>query len=231
MALIVVHCHKDKAEVIRNKFEETLTRLNEKLSCSNKSVPYIANTNFLLGLGGELKEITKSNYINKCLLTNLHLEVTSEDLWELFEEFFILKDIKLKEPEAGKYFKSAEITFNSQRDYYKFQEYFNDVLFFDRYMTIKPIIGEAAEEALRQTHYIDFKWFVWKSHQKALIRYKTEPEAKKAFGSLNANPKVDEMVVTASLEERDLIIDKMKPTTDEVFLEEAFKGYGDIESI
>ena len=137
----------------------------------------------------------------------------------------------MNKPEVGKFFKSAVISFNSQRDYYRFQEYYNDVLLFDRYMSVKPIANEQEEDILRQTHYIDFKWFVWRSHQKALIRYKEEGAATGAFESLKTNPKVDEVEVQAVLQGRDLIIQKMKPTTDEIFLKDAFKGYGAIEEI
>lgn len=43
-------------------------------------VHYLGNTNLVLGAGGAVKEVVKSDYINKCILGNLHLEVTREDL-------------------------------------------------------------------------------------------------------------------------------------------------------
>jgi hypothetical protein len=55
------------------------------MSVSNKMVHYLGNTNLLLGAGGSVVEIIKSNYIDKCILGNLHLDVTKEDLEELFE--------------------------------------------------------------------------------------------------------------------------------------------------
>jgi hypothetical protein len=39
-------------------------------------VHYLGCTNLILGAGGMVKEIVKSDYINKCLLSNLHLEIT-----------------------------------------------------------------------------------------------------------------------------------------------------------
>lgn len=125
MALIIVHCLKDKAETVRNRFDAVLSRIREKLSVSSKVVHYLGTTNLVLGAGGVVKEIVKADYINKCLLNNLHLEVTREDLEELFEDIVPVKDIVMVDPEAGRFCKSAVIHFHSQRDYYNFYNCFH----------------------------------------------------------------------------------------------------------
>lgn len=55
MAMIIIHCSKEKAEELKNTFESILTKLREKLSVSNKIVHYIGNTNLILGAGGSVK--------------------------------------------------------------------------------------------------------------------------------------------------------------------------------
>jgi hypothetical protein len=80
MALIVLHCIKERSEEIKNKFETILNKIREKLSVSNKLVHYLGTTNLILGAGGAVKEIVKTDYINKCLLNNLHLNIIKEDL-------------------------------------------------------------------------------------------------------------------------------------------------------
>jgi hypothetical protein len=73
MALILIHCIKDQYEQVKERFETVLTKIREKLSVSNKLVHYLGSTNLILGAGGAVKEVVKADYINKCLLGNLHL--------------------------------------------------------------------------------------------------------------------------------------------------------------
>lgn len=73
MALIVVHCLKEKAQGVRERFDVVLNRIREKLSVSSKLVHYLGTTNLVLGAGGVVKELVKADFINKCLLSNLHL--------------------------------------------------------------------------------------------------------------------------------------------------------------
>lgn len=153
MALIVIHCVKDKVEEIKGKFEAVLAKIRSKLSVSSKLVHYLGTTNLILGAGGAVKEIVKSDYINKCLLGNLHLDVTKEDLEELFEEFVPVKEIVVNEPETGKFYKSALIYFNSQRDYYKFYDCFQECIYYDRMMDIKPLKDEISN-AVKSQNYI-----------------------------------------------------------------------------
>ena len=69
----------------------------------------MGTTSVLLGSGGALIQVLKDKYINKCLLGNLCLSVDLEDLHELFDEFFTLKNIKLLPVEQGASYQTAEI--------------------------------------------------------------------------------------------------------------------------
>ena len=64
-----------------------------------KVVNYFANTNVMLGSGGGAMEIMKNRSITQCTLTNLDVSVTEEDLYDLFDEFFTLKNITMDPPE------------------------------------------------------------------------------------------------------------------------------------
>lgn len=72
----MIHCKKEIENKVKASFEAILNKIREKVSSSNKIMHYLGNTNLLLGAGGSVKEIIKTNYIGKCLLTNLHLDVT-----------------------------------------------------------------------------------------------------------------------------------------------------------
>lgn len=70
--------------------------INEK-----KIVPYFGNTSATLGVGGTVEQLIKNKYIGSCILTNLCPSVTEEDLFDLFDEFFTLKSIKLNPPDES----------------------------------------------------------------------------------------------------------------------------------
>ena len=55
-------------------------KIKEKFVNYNKIVHYLGTTNVSLSNGGEVKEVIKDNYINKCYMNNLDLEVTQEDI-------------------------------------------------------------------------------------------------------------------------------------------------------
>jgi hypothetical protein len=76
MALITIHCIKEKEEKLKIAFELVLKKIKEKISNSNKIVHYMGSTNIILGMGGAVSEVVKEDYINKCILDNLHLDVT-----------------------------------------------------------------------------------------------------------------------------------------------------------
>lgn len=61
-----------------------IKKIKEKVAISSKLVHYLGNTNVILGVGGAVKELVKTDYISKAYLNNLNLEVTREDLEELF---------------------------------------------------------------------------------------------------------------------------------------------------
>ena len=125
MATITIYCSKEEGGKVKSAFEELVGKIKEKFVNYNKIVHYIGNTNISMSNGGEVKEVIKDNYINKCYLNNLDLEVTQEDIEDLVEGFFILKSIEILPPETGKFCKSAIIEFNSQKDYYRFFSYYN----------------------------------------------------------------------------------------------------------
>ena len=41
-------------------------------------------------------------------------------------------------------------------------------------MDIKPLKDEQSAKIINSKQYIEFKWYVWKSHKKALVRFATE---------------------------------------------------------
>lgn len=84
------------------------------------------------------------------------------------------------EPEFRARVKQALITFHSQQECSKFYQYFNQCVFFDNPMEVRKMKDE--EKIFAQSkQYIDFKWFVWKSHGKALATFVTVDDAKKAY--------------------------------------------------
>jgi hypothetical protein len=198
MALIIIHCLKDTHDQVRESFEVVLTKIREKLSVSSKLMHYLGTTNLILGAGGAVKEVVKADFINKCLLGNLHLEATREDLEELFEDIVPVKEIVVNEAEPGKFCRSAVVHFHSQRDYYNFYNCFHELSYLDRVMDVKPLKDEVAS-AVRAQQYIDFKWYVWKSHRKALVRFATKEGVKQAVEAFNVNPELDGIKVKVTL--------------------------------
>ena len=81
-------------------------------------------------------------------------------------------------------------------------------------MKIQPVEGDRQEDVLNNTHYVDFKWYVWKSHRKALIRFAEEDAANNAKIAFTTNPQVDGNNVIVTHQGKNIIIDDMKPTTD-----------------
>jgi uncharacterized Fe-S cluster-containing MiaB family protein len=71
----------------------------------------------------------------------LDIDVQKEDLDELFDEFFVLKDIEIQNPEQNKHSKQAIIHFNSQKDYYRFHSYYNECKYMNRILEVKPVIS------------------------------------------------------------------------------------------
>lgn len=89
---------------------------------------------------------------------------------DLFEEFCMIKDIKMHEAEPGKQFKTAVIEFFSQKDYLQFHECFQGCVYFDLALEVKPVFAHNPNQVLPQ-QYIDFTWFVWQSCRKALVQF------------------------------------------------------------
>ena len=53
----------------------------------------------------------------------------------------------------------------------------------------------------------------------------------KAFHELQKYPNLDEAQVEVSCEEKDLIIDKLNVYTDEITIENAVKGFGEVVEV
>ena len=62
-----------------------------------KRIHYIGNTSLICGTGGLALELIKGEYVNQCWLGNLDKDCTTEDLFDLFDEFFKLKNITMFE--------------------------------------------------------------------------------------------------------------------------------------
>lgn len=98
-------------------------------------------------------------------------------------------------------------------------------------MEIKPIRDEEATNLAKPKQYIDFQWFVWKSHSKALIRFATSEGAEKALLAFDTNPLLDGAKVKVTLDDKNLTLEELSITTDEIYIEEALKIYGDIKEV
>jgi hypothetical protein len=151
-------------------------------------------------------------------------------LEELIEEFLVVRDINIRLPEPGQCTKSAVIYFNSQRDYYAFYDYFEGCQYFGFALKISPVRRSKVDFAWER-QYVQFQWFVWQSHCKALIRFADKASANKAFEAFTANPTLDGAKVAVRLDVRTLFIDELSELTDETFLEEVFREFGAIEEV
>jgi RNA recognition motif-containing protein len=191
---------------------------------------YLGNIKFYLGAGGSVKEMVIGDYVNKGLLENLHLEATKEDLEELIEEFIVIRDIQIRLPEPGKFTKSAVVFFNSQRDFYRFYDYFNDCEYLGHTLKVTSIKKSKLDFAWEK-QYIEFKWYVWQTHNKALIRFASEEGAKAALEAFKANPELDGVKVEVAIEGKNVTIDQLNDITDEIFIDEALRNYGAIEEV
>jgi hypothetical protein len=80
IATITLYCFKEEGEKVKNAFEELINKIKEKFVNYNKIIHYFGNTNISLSNGGVVKEVIKDNYINKCCMNNLDVEVTQEDI-------------------------------------------------------------------------------------------------------------------------------------------------------
>jgi hypothetical protein len=131
-----------------------------------------------------------------------------------------VKDVVVNEPELGKFSKSAVIYFNSQRDYYTFYDCFQECVYYERMMDIKPLKDEIAN-TIKAEQYIEFKWYVWKSHRKALVKFAEVGGAIKAVEAFKVNPELDGVKVKVVYEEnsKDLIIEQLSGSTDEIYIE------------
>lgn len=94
-----------------------------------------------------------------------------------------MKSIEILPPEYGKFSKTAIIEFNSQKDYYRFYSYYNECKYVDRLLEVRPLAMKKTE-SIEGEMLVDFKWYVWKSHQKAIVVFKTEEMARKARDGL-----------------------------------------------
>ena len=83
-------------------------------------------------------------------------------------------------PEPGKQTKSAVIFFNSQRDYYAFYDMFNECEYYGHTLKVSSI-KKSKIDHVWEKQYVEFKWFVWQTHNKALVRFEREQDAKKAL--------------------------------------------------
>ena len=86
-------------------------------------------------------------------------------------------------------------------------------------MDIKPLKDEETTKVINSRQYIEFKWYVWKSHKKALVRYAAEEGAVKAMKAFEDNSLLDGVKVKVSLEGSNLTIDDLNVYTDEIYIE------------
>lgn len=98
-------------------------------------------------------------------------------------------------------------------------------------MDVKPLKDEETSALVRSKQYIHFRWFVWKSHRRALVVFDQPEAAQAAKDAFLANPELDGVKVVITSEGNKLYIDELNITTDEIFIEEALKAYGAIKEV
>ncbi len=73
------------------------------------------------------------------------------------------------------------IYLHKSKDYAVFYQEFHKFIFLGLPLEIKPVKNDEKEDKYNlNSNYIEFRWFVWKSHCQAMIVYEYEEEAKKA---------------------------------------------------
>jgi hypothetical protein len=73
-------------------------------------------------------------------------------------------------------------------------------------MDVKPLKDEESQATVRNKQYIDFKWYVWKSHRKALVQFQEAEAAAKAVAAFETNPDLDGAKVKVKAIDNRLII-------------------------
>lgn len=58
-------------------------------------------------------------------------------------------------------------------------------------MDVKPIVEDNTKKIVKVKQYIEFKWYVWRSHKKALVKFSSLEEAHKALEELQKYPNLD----------------------------------------
>lgn len=79
-----------------------------------------------------------------------------------------------------------------------------------------------------------FRWYTWKSLGKAQVKFSHPKEALKAIEAFSANPLLDAATVKVEGDPSNpclVNISNLTPYTDEIYIEEAFKDFGVIESV
>lgn len=79
-----------------------------------------------------------------------------------------------------------------------------------------------------------FRWYTWKSLGKAQVKFSHPKEALKAIEAFSANPLLDAATVKVEGDPSNpclVNISNLTPYTDEIYIGEAFKDFGVIESV
>ena len=76
-----------------------------------------------------------------------------------------------------------------------------------------------------------FRWYTWKSHGKAQVKFKSPESVHNAIKGFEVNPFLDSIRVQIEVDPSNpcvINIDNLKPHTDEIYIAEALKEYGAI---
>ena len=67
-----------------------------------------------------------------------------------------------------------------------------------------------------------FRWYVWKSHRKAQVKFATPAGAEQTVEAFKVNPKLDGVEVSVQLDKKNakvINIDNLRQYTDELYIE------------
>ena len=83
----------------------------------------------------------------------------------------------------------AIITFNSQKDFYRFNDYFSGCVLYEIPMRVEALKEEKAQfEEFENKQYVDFKWFTWRPEGKAYVKFAKEADVEKVLKGFVDNP-------------------------------------------
>lgn len=197
-------------------FRDLLKELKNTIYEQTVTKPYLGNISLILKEGGVAVDIVTTQTVSKAMVENIPAAASLEDLRTFFTGFRISK-IEMDERPGEK--RVCYVKFISYQEYPRFYQKFHKSLFWGLSLVVSPYKGEEEVQVERtDSFYIEFQWFVWKSHCKGLVVFSTPEEAEAADTALKNNPNINGVEVVSSLSGREVMLESLSPTTDELHI-------------